>query len=416
MKFKETEVDIKDIGTDLGVGNILEGTVQKEGDRIRVRAQLIETKTGFHLWADTYDERYESVFEVQDKISHAIAQALKLELVTGSKRSAETLRSNIEAYEYYTRGLYLVKSKYVITFDEAEFQEGIELLNRSIESEPEYAMAYFGLAWAYEHHFQVTDNGSDADSVKFFAERAYTLDPESASINAIKGYVLYVHENEHDKAFEYFKKALEINPNIGDVNFLAGTCFLYHGLYEQALRFLQRASSLNPYYFWTPYKIAICYMNIGDFKNAAHYFEEYFELSPVALMFPGRYISLLVQMNDLERVEELIHDMEKSHPDYGGLPYCKALLYAARGEKEEALALYRNSAILAMLDMKDEALDALQSEIRGTIKTPYILYRDLLTNPFYNNLRDDNRFKKILAREHKLYDEVVTQYRHFNNL
>ncbi len=126
MKFKETETDIKDIGADLGVGNILEGTVQKEGNRIRVRAQLIETETGFHLWADTYDERYENVFEVQDKISHAIAQALKLELVQGSKRSAETLRSNIEAYEYYTRGIYLVKSKYVITFEEADFQAGID--------------------------------------------------------------------------------------------------------------------------------------------------------------------------------------------------------------------------------------------------------------------------------------------------
>ncbi len=277
-------------------------------------------------------------------------------------------------------------------------------------------MAYFGLVWAFEHHFQVTDSKSDADSVKYYAERAYALDPESATMNAMKGYVLYVHENERDKAFKYLQKALEINPNIGDVNFLAGTCLLYHGLYEQALRFLQRSSSLDPYYFWTPYKIAICYMNMDDFENAAHYFEEYFELAPVALMFPGRYISLMVQMNNLERVEELISEMQKTHPNYGGLPYCKALLFAARGEKKEALALYRNSAILAMLDMKDEAIAALNREIRGTRRNPFIFYRDLLTNPFYNNLRDDDHFKEMLAGEQDLYDETVAKYSYFNDL
>ncbi|MCK4351209.1 MAG: tetratricopeptide repeat protein, partial [Candidatus Krumholzibacteria bacterium] len=238
----------------------------------------------------------------------------------------------------------------------------------------------------------------------------------SATMNAIKGYALYEYDNERDKAFEFFQKALEINPNVGEVNFLPGACFLYLGLYEQALMFLERASALDPYYLWTPYKIAVCYMNMGEFEKAARHFEEYFELAPVTLIFPGRYIALMVQMNNLERVEELIRDIERSHPDYGLLPYCKSLLHAARGEKEQALALYRNSEVLAMLDMKDEAIAALKSEIRGTSEIPYIFYRDLLINPFYESLRVDKRFNEILEEERTLYDEYSAKYRHFNSL
>ena len=416
MRFKETEVDIKDIGAELGVGNILEGTVQREGDRIRVRAQLIETETGFHLWADTYDERFESVFDVQDRISNAIAQSLKLELVPGPKGRTEPLWNNIEAYEYYMKGMYFAKSKYVITFNEADFRAGRDMFNRAIEIDPGYAMAHAGLARAYEHQFPVPGSKSDADSMQIFTEKAYALDPESAIINAVKGYLLYEHKNERDEAFEFFQKALEINPNVGEVNFIAGACFLYMGLYEQALRFLERASALDPYYLWTPYKIAVCYMNMGEPEKAAQHFEEYFELAPVVLIFPGRYIALMVQMNNIERVEEFIRDTEDSHPDYSLLPYCKALLHAALGEKEQALALYRNSEIYAVLDMKDEAIEALRGEIRGTSAIPYIFYRDLLINPFYENLRDDERFIEIIEEERALYDEYTARYSHFKNL
>jgi tetratricopeptide (TPR) repeat protein len=88
---------------------------------------------------------------------------------------------------------------------------------------------------------------------------------------------------QREKAFEFLKRALEINPNLGDVNFLAGMIYLYHGLYDQGVRYLTKAMELDPYNFWTPYKLAMCYMSSGEFEKAALNFEKYFELAPVEI-------------------------------------------------------------------------------------------------------------------------------------
>ncbi|NIQ17401.1 MAG: hypothetical protein GTN43_01115 [Candidatus Aenigmarchaeota archaeon] len=149
---------------------------------------------------------------------------------------------------------------------------------------------------------------------------------------------------------------------------------------------------------------------MGDFEKATFYYEKYFELAPIVLIFPGRYIALNIKMGRFDTVEELIARTEKTHPDYSLLPYCKALLLAAKGEKEEALALHRNSEIYALLNMKDESLEHLDKEIRGLVRVPYVYYYFLLNSPFYDNLRSDSRFKKIVKREKKLYEENLKKY------
>ncbi len=112
----------------------------------------------------------------------------------------------------------------------------------------------------------------------------------------------------------------------------------------------------------------------------------------------------------MDVVEELSASTETSHPDYSLLPYSKALLLAAKGKKEEALALHKNSEVYALLSMKDEAIEHLNREIRGEVSVPYAYYYFLLNNPFYDNLRSDPRFKKIVKREKKLYDSELKKY------
>ncbi|MDH5467918.1 MAG: hypothetical protein OEY25_10920, partial [Candidatus Aminicenantes bacterium] len=277
----------------------------------------------------------------------------------------------------------------------------------------DYALAYLGLTWAYEYHYQVTGSRDDLEEAYKNSEKAYALAPGSAETIASRGYYFYEYDGDYDKAFQTVKKALEINQNIGVVNFMAGACYLYHGLYFQALGYFLKAMELDPYYFWTPYKIATCYMDIGESEKAASYFEKYFELAPVVLIFPGRYIALNIKMNRLDTVEELIARTEKSHPDYSLLPYCKALLLAVKGEKDEALALYQNSEVYSLLDMKDEAIEQLNLEIRNRTSFPHLYYYLLLNNPFYDNLRDDPRFKRIVKREKKLYDAELKKYSNF---
>ena len=416
MNYKSPDRNIKQIGQELKVKTILEGSIQRENNMIRVNAQLIKVADDFHLWSDSFDRELSSVFEVQDEISQSIAEALQMKL-TPDERGGQKggpkghIPKSLEAYEYYTKGMHFTKSKYITTFQEEDFKAGVEMFNKAIELDPEYASAYFGLSWAYEHHYHVTRDRRDLEQAKEYCETALRFDPYSAQSIAMRGYYYYEYDGDYDKAFQSFQRALEINPNIGVVNFLTGACLLYHGLYHQALPYLLKTMELDPYYFWTPYKVATCYTVLGEFDKAALYYEKYFELAPIVLIFPGRYIALNVKMDRFDVVEELIARTEKSHPDYSLLPYSKALLLAARGgEKEEVLALHKNSEVYSLLNMKDEAIEHLNREIRGEVRIPYAYYYFLLNNPFYDNLREDPRFKKIVKREKKLHDSELKKY------
>jgi tetratricopeptide (TPR) repeat protein len=154
----------------------------------------------------------------------------------------------------------------------------------------------------------------------------------------------------------------------------------------------------------------VCYLNTGEFEKAAFYFEKYFEIAPTMLMFPGRPISLYIKMRKYEKVEDLIARTEKIRPNYWGVFYGKALLLAAKGEKEKALAFWKNSEVYSLLGMKDEAIQHLNQEIRQSVRYPYLFYLYLLNNSFYENLRDDPRFKEIVNNEKKLYEEYLEKY------
>jgi len=410
MSYKNPDRDIKKIGNELSVNTILEGSIQREDSRIRVSAQLINVVDDSHLWSNTFDRELESVFNVQDDISKSIAGALKVKLTPASLASPTNQHKNMEAYEYYMKGMHFIGSKFIISFQEEDFQAGVEMFEKAIEIDPDYALAYFGLSWAYEHHYHVTGAKDDSEMTQKMCEIAYQLDPNSALMNAVKGYDCHYYKKEYDQAFQFSKRALEINPNIGKVNFLVGVFYLYHGLYHQGIKYLSKAIELDPLYLWAPYKLAMCYMKVGEFDKAAFYFEKYFEIAPIVLMFPGRPIGLYFKMNRRDKVEELIARTEKAQPDYWGVPYGRALLLAAKGEKDKALTLYKNSEVYSLLGMKDEAIQHLNMEIRKSVEIPYIFYYDLLNNPFYDELRDDPRFEEIVKREKKLYEKHLEKY------
>jgi serine/threonine-protein kinase len=412
MRYKDTNKDNKQIARELGVINIVEGRVQREGRRIRVSTELINPMTNFAVWSETYDRELSSLFDVQDEISQSLSKALKVKILPETaEATAEERPKSLEAYEYYMKGMHFIKSNYVISFKEDDFKAGVDMFNKAIELDPNYAMAYFGLGWAYEHHYQATGNELDAEQMQKKSEMAFQLDPHSALTNAVMAYTLYEYKGEREKAFGLLKKALEINPNISEVNFITGICFLYHGLYGPGIKYLTKAEELDPYYFWTPYKLAYCYMYSGEFEKAAFYFEKYFELTPIEpLIFPGRYTALNIMMKRYDKAKEIVARGEKTDPKAEWVLKYRAILAAIKGEKEEALGLYKNSEVFALLGMKDEAFIELNKEIRGSLPYPYIFYQDLIHNPFYDRLRGDARFKVLLEKEKKLYEDNLKKY------
>lgn len=412
MRYKSNVPDFRKIAQDLGVGNFLTGTVQREGARVKIRVQLIKGRSVSPAWSIEYDRDFQGIIGLQDELSRTIAGTLQVKMLPESgKDITREYPANLEAYECYLRGMHYIKSKYVISFREDDYKAGLDMFEKAIKLEPDYAMPYFGLAWAYEHHYQATGNEEDAGKMQAAAQTAHRLAPDSAVTNAVMGYVSYEYRKDYEAGFNYLRKALALNSNLPEVNFLAGICYLYLGLYEQSLPYLKKAMELDPFYFWTPYKIAFAHMYLGEFDEAARYFEKYFELTPIEpLIYPGRYIALNIMMKRYDKAEELVAKGENATPDAEWVRKYRAILLAIRGEKAKALALYRNSEVYALLGMKDEAFAELDKEIRGTFFVPYIFYQDLLHNRFYDNLRGDGRFSVLVEREKRLYEEARKKY------
>jgi len=412
MHYKNTAKDIQQIGNELGVANVLDGTVRREENKVRITSQLINKDTKFVVWSKEFEQELKGIFDLQDRVAQSIAEALKVKLLPGVVEGFNKDQSkNLQAYEYYVKGMSFIKTKYVLFFREEDFRTGVEMFNKAIELDPNYALAYYGLCWAYEYHHDATDSPQDAEMLQKSAEMAWRLDPSSALTNAVMAYALYVYKNQREKAFELLKKALAINSNHGEVNFLAGICYLYHGLYDLGIQYLSKSLELDPYNFWTPYKLAWCYMYSCDFEKADFYFKKYFELAPVEpLVFPGRNIALQIMMKRYDHADELVRRGEKTTPNADWVKKYRTMLWAVKGEKDKALAIWKDSDVYSLLGMKDEAFQELDKEIRKTVLYPYIFYQNFIHNPFYDSLRGDPRFQKLVEREKKLYDDAARKY------
>jgi serine/threonine-protein kinase len=409
-------LSIREISRKLDVKNVLHGTVQREGDRLRVTAQLIDAEDESVMWSDIYDQDSAGVLDIQDDISMKIAEALRSELVPDAGAVLKDLRPrNLEAYEYYMKGMHFLNGNYIISFDERDFRESVRMFEKAVEIDPQYLMAYFGLGWAYEHHYYASDDPDDTAKAGEYSLKTYELDPENPKALAMMAYMAFAHDNDHSGAFAFAKKAIAADPNDPQANFLVGVVYQYVGLYNEAIAHLSKAMALDPNYFWNPYKLGMCYMDIGDFENSVRYFEKYFEVSPKSQIYPGRYIGALIKKRSFDKAAERIALEEKMSPGAAWIDIDKALLIAAQSGKTDALAFGRNSEVYALLGMKDEAIASLRSEIRPDVHPaylahPYLYYILMLHDPHFDNIRDDPRFVEILAAEKKLYDAYERKY------
>ena len=419
MRYRDTEKTIKEIGEELGVANILEGSVQMEGNRMRVTSTLVNVETSFQLWSETFEEERDSIFNIQDDVSKAIAGALELELTADSHNVMRTsLQKNLEAYDYYLRGKYILESRYLVSEKEEEFQDAIKMYKKAVEIEPDYALGHTGLGWAYESHYVNSKDKTFRNLGIESCELAYKLDPNLAQTNALMGYHNFELRGEYNKGYQYYKRGLEIDKNNFEINFTVGCSSLIHGLYFQTIKFLLKAVELNPYFFWNQHKLYQAFMYTGDLEKSEFYVKRGRELYPHKVIFFCDYAYLLIMKKEFDKAEKILEEAEQMDPDsteinyddrlrLQDIPYYKALLFAARGEKEKALALSKDKYVYALLGMKDEAIRIMEDMVNKGVK---FLYLVLLNDRFYDNLRNDPRFEKIVQDAKVRYEEDVKNY------
>jgi serine/threonine protein kinase/Tfp pilus assembly protein PilF len=400
----------KEVARELGVAHLLEGDIQREGERIRVNARLLDAESGFQIWSEKYDRvlTLDSSFEIQDQISQAIAAALKVNLNADSPEAARARRpENMRAYELYLQGMYYVGSKYVLTYQEEDFAKAVEIFEEAKKTDPDYAQTYAGLAIAYFARYQISADENDMNQLIANAEKAYQLGPESGQSNLVKGYV-HFRNGEYDQAFAKYRIALEKAPNDYAVQHGIGWSYYILGLYREANPFFQKAVQLAPFFLWSKINLAWCARFFGEHEKAERYLREALALNPKNPFSLDYLADHLIRTRKYDEAEKLITELETIAPEFRSLPLQKALLFAARGEKEKALKLSRrSSAVYSLLGMKDEAIGLMQKSISEGGSFNYL---SLLSNPQYNNIRGDPRFEKIVAEAKKTYETLSKKY------
>ena len=281
--FKGKNEDIGEIGKKLKVSTVLEGSMRKMGNKLRITAQLVNTADGYHLWSERYDREMEDVFAIQDDISQAIVKALRVILSEGEKKQIEKARAvDVKAYDYYLRG-----RQYFHHFRRKSLEYARQMFNKAIEIDPEYARAYAGVAdccsLLYTYFDARESNLRQADNASM---RAIELEPELAEAHVARGIALSMSKR-FDEAAPEFEQAMKLDPKLFDASYWFGRMRLTQGMYEESAKLFERASALRPEDYQIPGFYAQVLTTLGRkdealaaFRRQTRLVEEHLELNP----------------------------------------------------------------------------------------------------------------------------------------
>jgi TolB-like protein/Tfp pilus assembly protein PilF len=421
MQYIKTEKTIPQIGRELQVENVLEGSIFKAGDRIRVTAQLISTSSHAHLWADDYELNYEDIFDIQDDISEKIANALLTTLSPEEKKDIKTIRpGSTEAYEYYLRGRHVHLYKYWDSgAKEDVFLTSEKMLKTAIKLDPDFADSYASLADLYNSYYNsLPDTASERDKYmqlqEAYLDTAYQLDPNSAEVNYAKG-LLHDAKNEPEETFSSYKKALKANPNHDQIYKSMAIFLVDRGCLRLAMRFCTQAIEINPVNWEPYYGKARINMLFGELAEAESDFTKALEIEP-QVEIKKYYWYLYVLKKQYEKASEYLTQLKAEYPEESFFNFAQALLYTIDGHKDKALSTLKSenwrhkAVVFSLLDMKDETIGVIQKRFEYHKKHKMSQYLVLRYDSLLDNIRSDPRFQEILAKHKKLYEENLAKY------
>jgi serine/threonine-protein kinase len=282
--FRGHEADVREIAQKLNVGTVLEGSVRRAGNRLRVTAQLVNAADGYQMWSERYDRTAEDVFAIQDEISAAIVSALRSRLVTADTKeeNIQVPRSgprpvSLEAHEAYLKGRFYWNRR---TWD--GLKRGIEYFNQAIAKDPLYALAYVGLADCYNllGYYNERPPHDAFPLAKAAAAKALLLDDSIAEAHASLGYATLFYDWKWKEADREFRRAIELNPSYPSAHQWHGWYFFAIGRVDDAVAAMRHAHALDPLSPIISDHLGISFMTAGMFDEAMRHFLQTLELDP----------------------------------------------------------------------------------------------------------------------------------------
>ena len=338
--FKGKNEDVGELGKKLKVSTVLEGSVRKMGNRLRITAQLVNVADGYHLWSERYDREMEDVFAIQDDISQAIVKALKVILTEGEKKQIEKARvENVMAYDYYLRG----RQYYYIHRKSLEYAR--QMFNRAAETDPEYARAYAGVAdtcsLLYMYYDAREFNLKQAD---FASAKALELEPDLAEAHVARGLAVSLSKRFQEAESE-FEIAMKLDPKLFEAAYWYGRALEAEGRFPEAVKMYERAQILRPEDYQAPSFLAQAYRALGmmDESNAAdrraiRLMQERLELNPSDARAANLLAATYATMGESEKAVDYADRSLAIDPDDAMLLYNVCCTYTLLGRNDEAIA------------------------------------------------------------------------------
>gem|GEM_PF-2481690 len=434
FSFKNKEVTIEEIGKILKVNYVLEGSIQKQGDKIRITAQLIKVADGYHLWSNKYIRDFEDVFAIQEEVAQKIATILLKQLAPEqlSKLKIRPAENHI-AYDLFLQAKHIHLNKYYGNYNINDFVLSEKLFLKAIELDSNYALAYAGLADLYDSH---KDALSDKLALRHYdflkikhIEKAWQLNPNLSYVNIVRGWVMRnkkVEPNDLDAAYQSFLRGYQLNPTNPDGLF--GLAFLYEdkSLFLDADKLLNKAIEIDPLR-------SANYSVKGDFLMRAGKYDQAIEANLEALAINPTDLYALSQLalnyaflKKKEKVRTIYQQIEQIDEAYLNRSVIDKKLYAlVNGDTNTALNLptslldYRGeNVIISSLIGEENALeihflkwwDWWQKFKGEKVFSQSSAYIELLNNPMYAPLINKTWFREILQKEREKYNHFYKEY------
>lgn len=405
--FRNTSLDARELGARLGVGTLLEGSIQKHGNRVRVSVQLVETRNGYHLWSDRFDRRFNDAFALQEEIAGKVADALRVKFAPETF-VARTVSCSPEAYRLWLKGRSFQYGRRNIE----ALSRARECFERAIVLDPEFAPAHLGLA---EHYREISFLGlvrpSEAAAIgRRSAHRAVMLDEGSGEAHALLGVFIGVFEHDWKAAERGFKRALELNPASAQVRSRYAMFFLVPVMrLDEAHAEMEKVLALDPLSADLHCQMAQVLMFQRTYAEAEGRVQTTLELD--AGFFFAYWLRGAIQFMQ-QRYSEAMASMESAIRIFGRAPVAlaaKAAASALSGRSREARRLvseledaaqssYISPVSLAWLNMFLGRTDAAFAWLDRAIEERDLQIIHLACKPLYDGLRTDPRFSALLKR------------------
>ena len=379
FQFKGSGFDVRDVGKRLNVETILEGSVRKAGDRLRITAQLVNVADGYRLWSERYDRKLEDVFAIQDEIAESIVGALEVTLRPTERRALQSPAAHdVAAYDYYLRG-----RKFFHQADKQSYQFAREMYERAIAQDPGYARAYAGIAEC-SASLLIHEGGDEVERRRAdeASRKALELDPELAEAHAARGLVLSYLEEDREAAVHHFEKSLQLDPGIYETYYHYARSSAAQGNYAKAARLYEKALEVRPNDYQAALLLPQVYRSLGREEDAIaarrrgiEVVERHVELNPDDLRALCLGASILVDVGQPEKGLEWVQRAIKLAPN-------------------ETMVLYNVACAYSLAGKIDEALDSLQRAVEGGFRHKSHIETDSELDP----IREHPRYREILAR------------------